>query len=111
MGVRRFRGGRRKATSSVCLGSKAIHFEAFRPYFIPDEDRVSYPELAAGLERTEAAVKVAVHRARRRFARRLRDEVAQTVAASGASPGEGSIDDEARYLLRVLAASRGARAK
>ena len=63
---------------------KAIHFEAFRQYLIAGEEPASYVEVAAGLELTEAAVKVAVHRARRRFGRLLREQIAQTVAASGA---------------------------
>ena len=41
---------------------------------------------------TEGAVKVAVHRLRRRYRQLLREEIAQTVA----SPEE--IDDEIRYL-------------
>jgi RNA polymerase sigma-70 factor (ECF subfamily) len=55
----------------------------------------SYRELAAELDMTEAAVKVAVHRMRRRFGMVLRAEVARTVADPAA------IDAEIRQLLKT----------
>jgi RNA polymerase sigma-70 factor (ECF subfamily) len=45
---------------------------------------------------TEGAVKVAVHRMRRRYRELLREEIAHTVA----SPEE--VNDEIRYLLSCL---------
>jgi RNA polymerase sigma-70 factor (ECF subfamily) len=42
---------------------------------------------------TEGAVKVAVHRLRKRCRELLREEVARTVA------GDGDIDDELRHLF------------
>jgi RNA polymerase sigma-70 factor (ECF subfamily) len=45
---------------------------------------------------SEGAVKVAVHRLRRQFRDRLRDEIAQTVS----SPEE--IDDELRHLWSAV---------
>ena len=47
--------------------------------------------MAAELGMTDGAVKVAVHRLRRRYRQLLREEIAQTVA----SPEE--IDEEIRY--------------
>ena len=55
-----------------------------------------YAEIGDGLAMTEAAVKVAAHRLRRRYRELLREEIAQTVA----SPEE--IDDEIRYLLSCV---------
>jgi hypothetical protein len=46
---------------------------------------------------SEGAVKVAVHRLRRRYRQLLREEVAQTVA----SPDE--VEAEMRHLINVLA--------
>jgi RNA polymerase sigma-70 factor (ECF subfamily) len=46
---------------------------------------------------TEGAVRVAVHRLRRRCRELLRDEIAQTVAC------EDEIDDEIRGLFAALA--------
>ena len=55
-----------------------------------------YREVAAELGMSESAVKVAVHRLRRRFGALLREEVAQTVA------DEARVDEELRYLFSCL---------
>jgi RNA polymerase sigma-70 factor (ECF subfamily) len=57
-----------------------------------------HAELARQLGMTEAAIKMAVHRLRKRYAAFLRQEVAQTVS----SPAE--IDEELRCLLLAVAA-------
>jgi RNA polymerase sigma-70 factor (ECF subfamily) len=57
----------------------------------------AYAGLAAALDMTEGALRVAVHRMRRRLGLLLREEVAQTVE----SPDE--IDDEIRFLLHAIA--------
>ena len=58
----------------------------------------SYAELAIQLGMTEAAVKMAIHRLRKRYGELLRLEVAQTVVTSA------EIDQELRHLLSALAA-------
>jgi len=58
-----------------------------------------YAQLAAQLAMNEGAVKVAVHRLRKRYRQLLRAEVAQTTA------GAGEVDDELRHLFAVLARS------
>ena len=55
-----------------------------------------YAEMAECLGMSVGAVKVAVHRARRRFGELMRSEIAETVA----HPGD--IDAEVRYLLEIL---------
>jgi RNA polymerase sigma-70 factor (ECF subfamily) len=55
-----------------------------------------YAELAAALEMSEGAVKVAVHRLRERYRERLKAEIANTVA----SPAD--VAAELRHLFRVL---------
>ncbi len=57
---------------------------------------ISYADIATRLGTTEGAVKVSVHRLRRRFGEILRQEIAETVE----TPGE--IDDELRYLFAAL---------
>jgi hypothetical protein len=52
--------------------------------------------VAAAASVSPECVKVNVLRMRRRFGTLLRDEVAQTVSDSG------EVDDEVRYLLRIL---------
>lgn len=58
-----------------------------------------YAELAADLALQEGAVKVAVHRLRKRFGEALREEVLDTV------DGPDAVDDELRALLAALGAS------
>jgi len=57
-----------------------------------------YAELAIQLGMTEAAVKMAIHRLRKRYGELLRLEIAQTVVTSA------EIDQELRHLLSALAA-------
>jgi RNA polymerase sigma-70 factor (ECF subfamily) len=59
-------------------------------------DATPYAELAAKLECTEGAIRVAVHRLRARYRAELRAEVAQTVAS------EEQINVELRELLEAL---------
>ena len=58
----------------------------------PDD---SYREAAADLAMTEGAVKVAVHRMRRRFRDVLRSQIAETVDAD-------EVDDEIAFLIRAV---------
>ncbi len=71
-------------------------FDGLKPFLTADRQSAPYAEVAAELEMTEGALKVAVHRLRRRYRELLRHEIAQTVA----SPEE--IDEEIRYLLSCL---------
>jgi RNA polymerase sigma factor (sigma-70 family) len=75
---------------------KARQFDRLKSCLIPGADDVGYRALALDLEMTEGAVKVAVHRLRRRFRDLLRDEIAQTVA----DPGQ--VGDELAHLLAAL---------
>lgn len=69
-------------------------FDCFRPLITGDE--TPYKKVGEQLAMSEAAVKVAVHRLRRRFATVLRQQIADTVGSADA------IDDELRYLLRII---------
>jgi len=72
-------------------------FEHLKDYLTGDIASVSYGEMAGKLEVTEGAVKVAVHRLRKRYRQLLREEIAQTVSS------EGQIQQEIRDLLTALA--------
>ena len=74
-------------------GDQYAHLE---PYLAGERPNLSYAAAAPALGMSEGALKVAVHRMRRRFRELLHDEIAQTVS----SPDE--IEDEIRYLLRTL---------
>ena len=54
-----------------------------------------YANIAARLRRSEGAIKVAVHRLRRRYRELMRLQIAETV-------GDGGVEDELRHLLSVL---------
>jgi RNA polymerase sigma-70 factor (ECF subfamily) len=56
----------------------------------------TYAEIAVALDKSEGAIKVAVHRLRQRYGELVRAELAQTVAA----PEEA--DEELKYLFAVL---------
>ncbi len=72
-------------------------FDLLKVYLTGERSSVSYRDVAAELDMTEGAVKVAVHRLRRRYRELLRDEIAQTVTA------EDEIDAEIRDLFAALA--------
>jgi RNA polymerase sigma-70 factor (ECF subfamily) len=74
---------------------KAELFEALRP-LLTGGGEATHAELGVRLGMSPGAVKVAIHRLRRRYRRLLREEIAHTVA----DPAE--IDDEIRYLLSCL---------
>lgn len=75
---------------------KIAIFERLKPYFTASAETTSYAEAAMELDRSEGAIKVAVHRLRSRYRQLLRREVAQTVAAPE------DIEDELRSLFRAL---------
>ncbi len=97
-----FEAAREKMRAEFAREGKAVQFEAFRAFLTPGEEPLTYAELAAALEMTESAVKVAVYRARRRFARFLHYEIAHTVTPGVSHPGKTAIEDEIRYLIRLL---------
>lgn len=58
---------------------KATHFERLKSSPTADDLGAGYRTIALDLNTTEGAIKVAVHRLRRRFRELLREEIAQTV--------------------------------
>jgi RNA polymerase sigma-70 factor (ECF subfamily) len=71
-------------------------FQHLKQLLAGDGEARPYREVAATLGTNEAAVKMAVHRLRRRYRELLRDEIAQTVA----DPRD--IDDELKQLFVIL---------
>lgn len=67
---------------------KAELFEKLRPFLMLGKGAIPYPEVAAELGMSEAAVRQAVHRLRRRYRELLHDEIAQTVADPAQIPEE-----------------------
>lgn len=83
--------------------AKSELFEVLKSALISDDGLKPYAEIGSAFGVGEAQIKNEVHRLRRRFAERLRAEVAATLGPA-ASPAE--IDEEARYLVQALAHER-----
>jgi RNA polymerase sigma factor (sigma-70 family) len=75
---------------------RATLFEYLRSSLAKEESRLSYAEIAARLNLTEAAVKMAVHRLRVRYREILRGEIADTVSAPE------DIEEELRHLFSAF---------
>lgn len=71
-------------------------FEHLKAFLGGDSRTVPYHQIAARLEMTEGAVKVAIHRLRRRCREILREEIAHTVA----EPED--VEDELRELFTAV---------
>ncbi len=74
---------------------KGEQFEALKGS-LTGEDELPREEIAARLNMSEGAVKVAVHRLRGRYRNLLRAAIAETVS------NEADLEDEMRYLVAVL---------
>jgi RNA polymerase sigma-70 factor (ECF subfamily) len=71
-------------------------FDRLKIYLTAEKSSVPYRDAAAELDMTEGAVRVAIHRLRRRYRELLRDEIAQTVTS------DDQIDEEIRDLFTAL---------
>jgi RNA polymerase sigma-70 factor (ECF subfamily) len=75
---------------------KKKELRQLKPHLTAERGSIPYPEIAAALQTSESAARVAVHRLRRRFREAFRGVIAETVS----TPEE--IEPEARYVLEVL---------
>lgn len=83
--------------SEFSAAGKAEQFETLKPWLLGEIDSLSQADAARELGLSEGAVKVAVHRLRRRFRELVKAEIAQTVS----DPAQ--VAEELRYLVEVLA--------
>jgi len=90
---------RRLREESIQAG-KGKQFENLHEFLSGQSGKRSYRQVAERLTMTEGAVKVAVHRLRRRYRELLREEISQTVTC----PQE--IEDELRDLFAAVAAEK-----
>ena len=74
---------------------RAEHFERLKMFLLGQSD-APYAELAREMNTSEGALKVAIHRLRKRYRELFRQEIADTVA----DPAE--VESELRYLAAVL---------
>ena len=86
------------------LRDESIHaarrelFDQLKPHLWGEDEATPYAQLAARFNVSVSAIKVTVHRLRRRYRDVLREEIAQTVADAA------EIDGEIQYLIRVMSA-------
>lgn len=76
---------------------KARSFEQLKPFLMSGKGAIPCAEAGQALDMTESAVRVAVHRLRRRYRELLRQEIAQTLS----HPGQ--VEEEMRALLGAFA--------
>lgn len=80
----------------LTTAGKSHIFEALQPHVTNEDDAGSCRDAASVLGMSEGAVRVTVHRLRRRFRDLLRAEVAESVSA------DQSVDDEVQLLRTAL---------
>lgn len=71
-------------------------FDRLKGFLSGEAEGETYSRLGEELDLQEGAVKVAVHRLRRRYGKLLREEIAQTVS------GPEDVEDELRHLREAL---------
>lgn len=76
---------------------KAGLYETLKPFLMLGKSDIPYARAAAELKMTESAVRVAVHRLRKRYRELLREEIAQTLD----NPAQA--DEEMQALFSALA--------
>jgi DNA-directed RNA polymerase specialized sigma24 family protein len=85
-----------RVRASYVSAGKEVQFEQLKPFLAGPSASEAYTEPARALGMSEGAVKVAVHRLRRRYRELLREETAQIVS------GRDEIEDEIRSLFAAL---------
>jgi len=78
-------------------GGNSKLFEQLKPFLMVGKSAIPYSESAEVLGMTESAVRVAVHRLRRRYRELLRAEISQTLS----DPGQ--VEEEVRALFSAFA--------
>jgi len=86
-----------KVLSDMEHEEKGLDFVRWKPFLSMSSAHISYAEVATGFQLSESAARVAVHRLRKRYRQRLRDEIARTL-----ENGE-LVEDEMRALFAALA--------
>lgn len=83
-------------TSEERAAGREQEFEVLKPWLTGETQGHSQKDAAARLSMSEGAVKVAIHRLRKRFRKRVKTEIGQTVS----DPAQ--VDEELRSLIAAL---------
>ena len=87
----------KRLRDEFAAAGKADEFDRLKPCLTAERGQIPHADLAAALGLSEGAVRVAVHRLRKRFRELFREEIAHTVSSTD------EIEEEVRYLMSVLA--------
>jgi RNA polymerase sigma factor (sigma-70 family) len=85
-----------RLANEAAQGDGSERFDQLKAHLTGGDDPSTYRDLATAWGVGESAVRVSVHRLRKRFGRLLREEVAATVS----DPAD--VDGELRHLLAIL---------
>ncbi len=88
-----------KLRASYAARGKVEQFETLSAFLNRDSEDPRYEEVAAAAGMSAGALRMSVHRLRRKYRELLRSEIAETVSTAN------EIDEEIRFLLSVLDAS------
>lgn len=80
-------------------GDNLEDFERLREFLPHGDNATPYPELAASMGITESALRLQIHRMRKRYARCIEDQITQTVS----TPDEAKAELE--HLMKVIGRS------
>jgi RNA polymerase sigma factor (sigma-70 family) len=84
--------------ADLARSGKEATFDQLKGLLMGEKEEGGYAHIARALGTTEGALKVTVHRLRRKFQNALRAEITATVS------DDSEIDEEIRYLIGVLQA-------
>jgi RNA polymerase sigma factor (sigma-70 family) len=85
-----------KLESEFEKSHRQTHFEKLKPWLVGLNDSLSQKDVGMELGLSEGAIKVAIHRLRKRFRDHIKNEIADTLGPNDA------IEEELRYLVEVL---------
>ncbi|MHC4113171.1 MAG: RNA polymerase sigma factor, partial [Planctomycetota bacterium] len=88
-------GALQELRDEMAKAGKSEQFDALKGS-LSGQEELPRDQIAARLDMSEGAVKVAVHRLRQRYRKLLRAAIAETVS------NEEDLNDEMRYLVTVL---------
>lgn len=86
----------RRLMEDFARGNNLEDFESLREYLPRGENSTPYPEIAATLGVTEGALRLQIHRMRKRYATLIEEEIAQTVD----DPAEAKAERE--HLMKII---------
>ena len=81
---------------SKAAGAATCRFDDVKPFLLDGREAAPFTETARRLDVTEASLKWAVHKLRKRYAELFREEIAHTVSSAD------EMDDEIRHLFLVM---------